>query len=299
MSDMTMPTSDELRQQVQRRRRVGLAIRLILVALAIFYALFPVLWVFAISVNPANNIVVDSIIPENATFQFYRDLLDPAGRFPFLRWLWNSVRISLLTMVLAVLISTFGAYAFSRFRFSGRRMTMLSVFLVQVFPSSLLIIAIFLFIEELGQHVPFLGLNTAGGAILVYLGGALGINTWLMKGFFDSIPRDLDEAALMDGASRWQTFWLVIFPLVRPILAVVGILVFIATYNDYIVALTLLKQTDQQTLAVGLNLFIGETNTDWGFFAAGALMGAVPVVALYLLMQDYIVGGLTSGAVKG
>ena len=120
-----------------------------------------------------------------------------------------------------------------------------------------------------------------------------------MKGFFDSIPRDLDESARIDGASDWVTFWRIIFPLVRPILAVVGILVFIGTYNDYIIALTLLKETDQQTLAVGLSLFIGDQSTQWGLFAAGAMMGAVPIVILYLVMQDYIVGGLTSGAVKG
>jgi ABC-type maltose transport system permease subunit len=173
------------------------------------------------------------------------------------------------------------------------------VFIVQVFPSSLVIVAIYLLIQQFGNHIGFLGLNSAGGALLVYLGGALGINTWLMKGFFDSIPRELDESAKIDGASHWRTFWSIIFPLVRPILAVVGILVFIATYNDYIVALTLLRDTDQQTLAVGLNLFIGDDSTDWGLFAAGALMGAIPIVVLYLLMQDYIVGGLTSGAVKG
>lgn len=298
MSSTARPFSEvELAGKRQKRRL--LLVRLALVAVAIFYALFPVLWVFAVSINPRNSIVVDGLIPTGATFRFYEELLQPGGIYPFLSWLWNSVRMSLVTMVLSVLISTFGAYAFSRFRFTGRRLTMLSVFLIQIFPSSLLIIAIFVLIQRLGEHVPFLGLNTAGGAILVYLGGALGINTWLMKGFFDSIPRDLDEAAIMDGATRWQTFWLVIFPLVRPILAVVGILVFISTYNDYVIALTLLRQTEQQTLAVGLNLFIGQTNTDWGFFAAGAMMGAIPIVVLYLLMQDFIVGGLTSGAVKG
>jgi ABC-type maltose transport system permease subunit len=298
MSSTARPFSEvELAGKRQKRRL--LLIRLALVAVAIFYALFPVLWVFAVSINPRNSIVVDGLIPTGATFRFYEELLRPGGIYPFLSWLWNSVRMSLVTMVLSVMISTFGAYAFSRFRFTGRRLTMLSVFLIQIFPSSLLIIAIFVLIQRLGEHVPFLGLNTAGGAILVYLGGALGINTWLMKGFFDSIPRDLDEAAIMDGATRWQTFWLVIFPLVRPILAVVGILVFISTYNDYVIALTLLRQTEQQTLAVGLNLFIGQTNTDWGFFAAGAMMGAIPIVVLYLLMQDFIVGGLTSGAVKG
>ncbi|NDJ86395.1 MAG: ABC transporter permease subunit, partial [Chloroflexi bacterium] len=148
--------------------------------------------------------------------------------------------------------------------------------------------------------VPSFGLNAHGGLILVYLGGALGINTWLMKGYFDSIPRDLDESGRIDGASNWQIFWRILFPLVRPILAVVAILTFIATYNDYIIALTLLKDTNEQTLAVGLNLFLGDQfSQEWGVFAAGALLGAIPVVVMYLLMQDYIVGGLTAGSVKG
>lgn len=292
-------TADSLEQAHNRQQMIGTIVRFVLVLLAIIYALFPVVWVFSVSINPGNTIVSDGIIPTGATTQFYEELLDPEGRFPFLRWLWNSTIISLITMAASVMISTFAAYSFSRFRFAGRQLTLLAVFLIQVFPNSLLIIAIFLLIQAFGEHIPFVGLNTSGGAILAYLGSALGINTWLMKGFFDTIPRDLDEAAMMDGATHWTTFWTVIFPLVRPILAVVGILVFIATYNDYIIALTLLKETDQQTLAVGLNLFIGDTNTDWGFFAAGALMGAIPIVTLYILMQDYIVGGLTSGAVKG
>jgi ABC-type maltose transport system permease subunit len=121
-----------------------------------------------------------------------------------------------------------------------------------------------------------------------------------MKGYFDSIPRDLDESGRIDGASNWQIFWRILFPLVRPILAVVAILTFIATYNDYIIALTLLKDTNEQTLAVGLNLFLGDQfSQEWGVFAAGALLGAIPVVVMYLLMQDYIVGGLTAGSVKG
>jgi arabinogalactan oligomer/maltooligosaccharide transport system permease protein len=155
-------------------------------------------------------------------------------------------------------------------------------------------------IQEIGTYVPSFGLNSHGGLILVYLGGAMGINTWLMKGFFDSIPRDLDESAMIDGASDWLVFWRILFPLVRPILAVVGILTFIGTYNDYIIALTLLKDTNEQTLAVGLNIFLGDQfSQEWGIFSAGALLGAIPIVVLYLIMQDYIVGGLTAGAVKG
>jgi len=267
--------------------------------LALFYALFPIIWIVSASLDPRNSLVNLGLIPQGATLSHYETLLS-SDIHPFTRWLWNSIKVSTITMVLSVLVSTFAAYAFSRFRFRGRDATLLTVFLIQVFPNSLTIVATFLLIQEIGNYIPSLGLNSHGGLILVYLGGALGINTWLMKGFFDSVPRDLDESAMIDGASNWLIFWRILFPLVRPILAVVGILTFISTYNDYIIALTLLKNTQQQTLAVGLNLFLGEQfSQQWGVFAAGALIGAIPIVVLYLVMQDYIVGGLTAGAVKG
>ena len=228
-------------REMRRKQRGKLILRLVLIAITIVYALFPVMWIVSVSLNPANTNVVREIIPQNATLRWYQQLLDGTG-FPFVRWLWNSILISLVTMLISLAVSTFGAFALSRFRFSGRKTTLLTVFLVQVFPSSLLTITIFNIILLLGEHVPAVGLNTHGGAILVYLGGALGINTWLMKGFFDTIPREIDEAAIIDGASHWVMFWRIIFPLVRPILAVVAILIFIATYNDYIIALTLLDR---------------------------------------------------------
>jgi ABC-type maltose transport system permease subunit len=285
-------------RELRRRYPGRLAVRMFFIALAIIYALFPVLWIISVSINPGNTNVVREVLPGNATLQWYQLLLtDP--QYPFLTWLWNSIKLSVITMILSLAVATFGAFALSRFRFTGRRTTLLVVFLVQVFPSSLLTIGIFNILLQLGGYLPQVAVNTHGGAILAYLGGALGINTWLLKGFFDTIPRELDESAQIDGATHWIFFWRIMFPLVRPILAVVAILIFISTYNDYVIALTLLRSTSQQTLAVGLNLFISDTGTDWGPFAAGALMGALPVVVLYLLMQDYIVGGLTTGAVKG
>ena len=301
MSSAAIPASRQLQIRRQRRRQRSrqLAVRIVLLLLALFYALFPIIWIVSASLDPRNSLVNLGLIPQGATLSHYETLLS-SDIHPFTRWLWNSIKVSTITMVLSVLVSTFAAYAFSRFRFRGRDATLLTVFLIQVFPNSLTIVATFLLIQEIGNYIPSLGLNSHGGLILVYLGGALGINTWLMKGFFDSVPRDLDESAMIDGASNWIIFWRILFPLVRPILAVVGILTFISTYNDYIIALTLLKNTQQQTLAVGLNLFLGEQfSQQWGVFAAGALIGAIPIVVLYLVMQDYIVGGLTAGAVKG
>jgi ABC-type maltose transport system permease subunit len=161
-------------------------------------------------------------------------------------------------------------------------------------------VAAFLMISQIGDIIPRLGLNTHLGLILVYLGGAMGINIWLMKGFFDSIPREIDESAMVEGASHWQIFTRLLLPLMRPILVVIGILSFIGTYGDFILARVLLKGTDQYTLMVGLQIFTsGQFSQNWGEFTAGALIGALPIMIIYLLLQDQIVGGLTQGAVKG
>lgn len=297
MSSITI--TKQLAAQRRRKHQLQLAARLFVIALAMIFAMFPVLWIASASVNPSNSLAGQRLIPSNATLENYDQLLNN-NVHPFLKWMWNSIKLATITSVLSVMVSALSAYSFSRFRFSGRRNMLLLVFLVQVFPNSLTMVATFLLVQEIGNYIPSFGLNAHGGLILVYLGGAMGINTWLMKGFFDSIPRDLDESAMIDGASHWRTFWQVIVPLVRPILAVVGILSFIGTYGDYLIALLLIKDKDLYTLAVGLSIFIGDQYSQkWGVFAAGALLGAIPIVIMYLILQDFIVGGLTQGAVKG
>jgi len=273
--------------------------RLVVALIAVSFAIFPVVWIISASLNPANTLANQQLIPRNMSFQNYTDLLnDPIH--PFLRWVWNSIKVSSISAILAVSITSFNAFAFSRFRFKGRHSLLVTILLVQVFPNMLSMVALFLLLQQIGNYIPWLGLNSQGGLILVYLGGALGVNTWLMKGFFDSIPRDLDESAKIDGASQWQIFWKIIFPLVRPILAVVTVLTFISSYSDVVLARVLLQSNEQFTLGVGLWLFIsGQYTEKWGLFAAGALMGALPIMLLYMLMQDHIVGGLTQGAIKG
>jgi arabinogalactan oligomer/maltooligosaccharide transport system permease protein len=273
--------------------------RMVIIALALFFAFFPLAWIASASFNEMGTLNTQKLIPRNFGYENYDELLN-STLFPFRTWMWNSIKVATIASILSVTISALGAYAFSRFRFQGRRSLMLTIFLVQVFPNSLTIVATFLLIQAIGRHVEWLGLNSHGGLILVYLGSALGINTWLMKGFFDSIPRELDESARIDGASDWRIFWQIIFPLVRPILAVVGILTFIGVYGDVIISLTLLKNKEVQTLAIGLHRFISdEYNQNWGIFSAGALIGAIPVVVIILSFQRFFVSGLTEGAVKG
>ena len=192
------------------------------------------------------------------------------------------------------------AYAFSRFRFKGRQGLLKTILLVQSFPNLLAIVALFSISKQIGDVFEALGLNTHAGLILVYLGGAMGMNIWLMKGYMDTIPRDIDESAHVDGASDWQVFSKLILPLLRPILTVIGILSFIGTYGEFIIARTLLTKRELQTVMVGLQIYTsGQYTQNWGVFAAGALIAALPIMIIYLLLQDLIVGGLTQGAVKG
>ncbi|MEM8863444.1 MAG: sugar ABC transporter permease [Chloroflexota bacterium] len=289
MSNMTM----------KQRRVWGHVIRWIVAIILIFFSIFPVLWIISSSLNPSDTLASASLIPSNVGLGNYIDLFNNPQR-PFGRWIWNSIKISTITTFLSVSITTLAAYAFSRFRFTGRVNMLKGILLVQVFPSLLAIIAIFTLITQFGSIIPALGLDSHTGLILVYLGGAMGVNVWLMKGFFDTIPRAIDESAMVDGASHWQTFTQLLLPLMRPMLIVVGILTFIGTYGDFVLARILLKSTDQYPLMVGLFILTsGQFSQQWGQFAAGALLGAAPVMVVYLLLQDQIVGGLTQGAVKG
>ncbi len=283
----------------RQRKMRDHALRWFIALLLIAFAIFPVIWMLSASFNQANSLASATLIPRQLTLDNYRTLFE-TPETPFLRWMWNSVKISSITTILSVSITTLAAYAFSRFRFGARQNMLKGILLIQVFPGLLAIVAVFTLITQFGTIVPALGLDTHAGLILVYLGGAMGVNIWLMKGFFDTIPRAIDESAMVDGATHWQIFSQLLLPLMRPILIVVGILSFIGTYGDFILARVLLKTTDEYPLMVGLFIFTsGEFSQKWGPFAVGALIGALPIMIIYLVLQDKIVGGLTQGAVKG
>jgi arabinogalactan oligomer/maltooligosaccharide transport system permease protein len=198
-----------------------------------------------------------------------------------------------------VFLGALAAYSFSRMRFTGRRAGLLTIVLVQMFPQLLGVVAIFLLMSTIGDIFPAIGLNSQIGLIMVYLGGALGVNTYLMYGFFNTVPASIDEAAKIDGASHARIFFTMILRLVAPILAVVSLLSFIGTTNDFVLASVLLVDPEKQTLAVGLYRLVSNPNyADWSAFSAGAVLAALPVMALFLFLQKYIVGGLTAGSVK-
>jgi arabinogalactan oligomer / maltooligosaccharide transport system permease protein len=270
-----------------------------LVALAVLvFALFPIVFVISASLNPAGTLTASNRLFSSISLDNFRDLFS-RPQYPFPRWFMNTLFVASATAVLQVFVACLSAYAFSRFRFAGRRLGLLGLLLIQMFPQILAGIAIFLLVFEIGQLFPDLGLGSILGLVFVYMGGALGVSTFLIKGFFDTIPKELDEAMKVDGASHARVFFGMILPLSAPILAVVVLLAFITTLNEFFVASILLTSPDSLTLGVGLfRLVSDQLNANWGFFAAGALLGSIPPIVLFLWLQKYVVSGLTAGSVK-
>jgi len=310
--DMTAGAAVPKALEAPARKRPKLAEtwwRHVVAVVACLVALFPVWFVASASFNRDQSVSGTSYLPTHFTLHNYGHLLhntvtDQASGSridaPFLHWFGNTLMIATITAICTVLISALAAYAFTRFRFRGRRMGMLALLLIQMFPQLLTVVAIYLIILNVGAVFPAIGLNTYLALILVYLGGAMGTNTWLMKGYFDTIPKELDESARVDGATPAQIFWGVVLPLALPVLAVIGLWSFIFTINEFVLASAVLQTTSHYTLPLGMNSFIQNNYGQlWGPFAAGALLAAIPATLLFAWLQRYIVSGLSQGAVKG
>ncbi|AEG43215.1 sugar ABC transporter permease [Isoptericola variabilis] len=265
-------------------------------AVLVFYSAFPLAYVLSAALARSGTLTGSTQLFRSFSGANFTAL----GTTRFWEWAVNSLVIGIATAVGSVLMGAAAAYAFSRFRFTGRRASLTALLIIQMFPQMLAFIAIFLLLLSLGNVVPLLGLNSTLALICVYLGGALGTNTFLMYGFFNTIPRELDEAAKIDGATHAQIYWGIILRLVTPILAVVGLLSFIATFGEFILARIVLTSEHNWTLAVGMYAWVSDQlNANWGLFAAGAVIASLPILALFLFLQKYIVGGLTAGSVKG
>jgi len=263
---------------------------------AVVYAAFPLVYVVSASLSEGGTLTGSNALFEQVSTSNYEALSDTA----FWTWMGNTLFIAIATGIGTVLMGAAAAYAFSRFRFTGRQVGLTSLLVIQMFPQMLAFVAIFLLLLGLGNVVPALGVNSKIALICVYLGGALGVNTFLMYGFFNSIPRELDEAAKIDGATHTQIYWTIILRLASPILAVVGMLSFISTFGEFIIARVILQSESNWTLVVGLYGWVSSLlEANWGLFAAGAVIAATPVLVLFLFLQKYIVGGLTAGAIKG
>ncbi len=267
--------------------------------IALIWALFPIVFLISAALNPAGSLQTSSLIPDATSTANFHTLFSDQSR-PFVQWYKNAMIISLVGSLGSVFIGSCAAYAFSRLRFKGRQPGLLALLLLQMFPAMLTFPALYLTFAKLGDFIPVLGLNSIWALILCYLGGAMGANVWLLKGYFDTVPRELDEAAKVDGASHARIFFTMTLRLVMPILVTVFMLSFVGLFSEFLLASIFLRDVDSQTLGVGLySMTIGnEKNRLFGQFAAGSLLASFPVVLLYLGFQKYLVGGMTQGSVK-
>ncbi|WP_342526302.1 sugar ABC transporter permease [Chryseomicrobium sp. FSL W7-1435] len=255
--------------------------------------LYPLLWVLGSSFNPGDSLSGSQMFPDNPTLKHYAFLFD-LEQSNYLLWYWNSMKISLLTMIFSVILVSFTAYSFSRYRFIGRKNGLMTFLILQMIPNFAALIAIFVLANRLDL------IDTHFGLILFYVGGQIPMSTWLMKGYLDTIPKDLDESARMDGAGHFRIFIQIIMPLAKPIISVVALFAFIAPLGDFIIARILLRSNEQFTLAVGLyDLVAKQFGNSFTTFAAGAVLVALPIALLFLAFQKYFVSGLTAGGTKG
>ncbi|HSK01306.1 MAG TPA: maltose ABC transporter permease MalG [Kofleriaceae bacterium] len=273
----------------------------------LLFTLFPLVMVISISLREGNY-ASGSIIPEQLSLEHWKlafgiSYVDSDGTvvqppFPVLTWLWNSVKIAAVSAMLIVALSTTAAYAFSRLRFRGKSPTLNAILLLQMFPAVLALVAIYTIFEVIGEHIPWLGLDSHASVIVAYLNG-ISLHIWTVKGYFDTVPAEIEEAAQVDGATPFQAFHRVLLPMAVPILAVVFVLAFITAIVDYPIASTLLSSQEKLTLAAGSKQYLYEQHYRWGDFAAAAVLGGLPITVVFLLAQRWLVSGLTAGGLKG
>lgn len=269
-----------------------------LALLALAFALFPILFIVSSAFNNAGTLSTSGLMPTVIGLDNFHDLFNDPAR-PYWNWYRNSVVICVVATLCTLFLGASAAYAFSRLRWQGRRAGLLFILLMQMFPAVLAFGALYITFANIGQVLPALGLNTLLGLILVYLGGAMGSNIWLLKGYFDTVPKELDEAAYIDGASHARIFFTITLRLVTPILATVAMLAFVGLWGEFLLASIFLTDVDQQTLAVGLwQTRNADQNAYFGQFVAGAVLASIPVVLVYLGLQRQLIGGLTQGSVK-
>ncbi|CAI6305131.1 Maltose/maltodextrin transport system permease protein MalG [Bacillus subtilis] len=276
------------------RKYIRLLFSYLLLAFMAVIIVYPLLWTAGASFNPGNSLISTSIIPKHPTFDHYKELFAGKESLQYVQWYVNSMKISLFTMAGSLLCVTFTAYAFSRFRFKGRKYALTLFLLLQMIPQFSALIALFVLAQILGM------INSHWLLILLYIGGLIPMNTYLMKGYMDSIPMDLDESAKIDGASSTRIFFQIILPLSKPMAAVVAMNGFTGPLGDFVLSSTILRTPESYTLPVGLfNLVNDVMGASYTTFAAGALLISIPVALIFIMLQKNFVSGLTAGGTKG
>ncbi|MCL6570664.1 MAG: sugar ABC transporter permease [Bacillus sp. (in: Bacteria)] len=278
---------------MKKQNITRLALTYLVVLIMFVIILYPLAWIIGSSFNPGQSLSGSSIIPKNATLDHYKELFD-TSKMNYVYWYINSLKVSILTMIFTVVLVCLTAYSFSRYRFVGRKNGLMTFLILQMIPNFAALIAIYILAAL--THL----IDTHLGLILVYVGGQIPMNTWLMKGYLDTIPKELDESAKIDGAGHLRIFFQIVMPLATPIIAVVALFSFIAPFGDFIIASILLRTEKNYTLAVGLyDLVAKQFGAEFTTFAAGAVLIAVPIAILFLSFQRFFVSGLTAGGTKG
>lgn len=261
---------------------------LILITLSV---LLPLTWIVLSSMQVGNSLYSSSFLPNSLTLDHYKTLFTKTD-FPI--WYMNTLKIATLNMILGVIITTLTAYTFSRYKFRGRKQAMIGMLVLQMFPSFLAMTAIYILITKMGL------MDTHAGLLIVYIAGQIPYNSWLVKGYFDGIPKSLDEAARVDGAGHLTIFLKIIMPITKPIVVFVALTNFIGPWFDFIFPKLLLRSADKKTLAVGIFEWISSrANDNFTQFAAASILIAVPIAVLFMYLQKHIVAGLSAGATKG
>ena len=276
----------------RKTRFTSMAASYLVLIVAAAFAIYPILRIVTISLRPGDRLLSTSlaIIPDDATLDNYVTLLTETG---FLRWMLNSTLVALVVTITGVALASMAGYGLSRFRFMGRGAMLSGLLVTQMFPATMLLLPLYIVLIEL--HL----INSYIGIVVIYSATALPFTIWQMKGYYDTIPTALEEAARIDGCTPWQSFYRVILPLAAPALVITALFSFMTAWNEYVVANVILQDTEMFTLPLGLKLFQSKLSTEWGLYAAGSLVVSVPVVALFLLLSRYLISGLTLGSVKG
>lgn len=281
-----------VKSSIKRQTHIRLGLTWLVIGFVSLLIIYPLVWTVGASLNPGNSLMSSSIIPKNISLEHYAALFN--GQVDYVTWYWNSMKISFFTMVLTLIFVSFTAYSFSRFRFVGRKNGLVLFLLLQMIPQFSALIAIFVLSQMLGL------VNSHLALVLIYVGGMIPMNTYLMKGYIDAIPRDMDESARMDGGGHFRIFCEIIMPLSKPIIAVIALFSFTGPLGDFILSTTILRTPDQFTLPIGLyNLVSMKMGASYTTYAAGAVLISVPVALLFLWLQKFFVSGLTAGGSKG